>query len=143
MQYYTNKNQICARTNSTYRLYHKSSRSHTHLSITIHHRKQAQSVDPTMMLFTVKRWGLEDPLLPYAENWICRAAVTQVAYDHGYTNPLSYTHIPAWNNTINKLIDGGSDGISCLLSSNHVGSIEYAQQIKTKFLEYLHMFYHQ
>jgi len=112
------------------------SRSQPHLPITIHYRNR------TMILFTVKRWGLEDPLFPYAKNnHICRAAATQVAYDHGYMKPLSCTQIPAWNDSINKLIDGGSDGFSCLLSSNHISSIEYVQQIKTNFPGYLHTLY--
>ena len=55
--------------------------------------------------------------------------------------PLSYTQILAWNNSINKLIDGGSGGVRSVLSSNRIGSIEYVQQIKSKFPGYLHSLY--
>lgn len=72
---------------------------------------------------------------------ICRAGTTQVAYDYGYMKPLSYTKIPAWNNTINEFIDCGSDCISCILSSNYIDSIEYVQQLETKFPCYLHTLY--
>ena len=49
------------------RLYPRPSRSKPNVYLTLHNRKQALSLDRTMILFTVKRWGFEDPLLSYAK----------------------------------------------------------------------------
>ena len=81
------------------------------------------------------------PIIIFPKNRICRAATTQVAYDNGYEKPLSYTQIPAWSDSVNKLIDGGSEGVRSLLSFNHIGSIEYVKEIETKHPGYLYSLY--
>lgn len=45
------------------------------------------------------------------------------------------------NNNINKLIDGGSDENSSLLSSIHIDSKEYVQHIESKYPGYLYSRY--
>lgn len=79
-----------------------------------------------MIILTVKQWGYDDCIIQYS-TWIriCRAIVTQVAYDNGFLKLLSYNENSDWNDKVNQFIDNGSEGSINILKTNRNRTITY------------------
>ena len=111
-------------------------------TIQVNSRKQATKEDRYRILLTVHTWGWSNPALSYQNKLrLARAASRLIAYDSGYSKPIGYSTLMAWDNETKIVIENGTLDISSLLEPKHKGSSSSISYIETKHPGYLHYLY--
>ena len=85
-----------------------------------------------MILSTAKLWGwLDDTLESRRRVRIARAACRQVAYDHGYKQPITHSMIMSWEETLCDAVTHGTTNVANdILSPKVGGSKQYLDSIE-------------
>ena len=88
-----------------------------------------------MVLFTAKRWGLQNPILTYKQRVsIKKVECRLISYDYGYVKSFATTQFNAWDDKVNTSIKNGSSSSSIPtvtppLAPNHKGTASYSSKI--------------
>jgi len=107
------------------------------MTISVHDGKQARQEDRNRALQFALLWGYADPHLTSAEHRrIAMATCRLVAYDHGYSMPLSHNMLPAWEAKIRNVLDTGEES-KMATSPKHAGSVSYVEKIEERYPGYV------
>ena len=111
-------------------------------TIQINSKKQATKENISRISLTVHTCGWSNPSLSYQNKLrLARVASKLIAYDSGYSKPIGYSTLMAWDNETKIVIENGTLDISSLLEPKHKGSSSSISYIETKHPEYLHYLY--